>query len=146
MGIEPAPYTNRTDETFSLTNSNQLPVSQDFLIFFIKISTFPFFFNYNNVRLTNNNCFIRSTLLHQKKKKDILIRASRNSLDRRIEKFEKKKRKEKEKLHYPLIKISALIRALRQSRSRSNNFVANRADIKHRGGSSLAKGLIAVSG
>lgn len=128
----------------------QIPTNYQFhktsLYFFIKISTFPFFFNYNNVRLTNNNCFIRSTLLHQKKKKDILIRASKNSLDRRIEKFEKKKRKEKEKLHYPLIKISALIRALRQSRSRSNNFVANRADIKHRGGSSLAKGLIAVSG
>lgn len=93
MGIEPAPYTNRTDETFPLTNSNQLPVSQDFLIFFYKDFYFSLFFIYNNVRLTNNNCFIRSTLLHQKKKRYFNSSIFR-SKDLKIRKEKKKRKRE----------------------------------------------------
>lgn len=72
-------------------------------------------------------------MLHQKKKIRkldyfyLILNLETLSKDSKIQK------EKKEKLHYPLIKISPLIRALRQSRSRSNNFVANRADIKHRG-------------
>lgn len=65
MGIESASYTNRTDETFPVTNSDQLLVSRLPYIFYKNF----LFFLINNIRLTINNCFVRSTFLHQKNSK-----------------------------------------------------------------------------